>query len=883
MAKKTLLQQLNSLAGTIFSMADKYKGEIIYKKGFCQLLTASRNAVEILVNDTDENTEYEVILKATEEVVLYQKNGKPAPWDAIAYAALQQAKDELQLPATLVQAEGKAYTREGMIKRVLAERKEKALKADYKIKFAANIFGEHELTNEKGVKFKVLLRDFDNETGYINNPDWQTNKLGTTKHIMYAFDKLKENKKLFRKLSKKFPYIEVYTDPLNDYRITWYYPEQLPEEVAAIIKKHFGKNNFIEPSKNKDFLAFIQAAADMPQIIIRPEVEQAVQRAWDKEALQQLEKNTKLDFGLLKVKLFTYQQQGVQFAVFKDAVIIADEMGLGKTLQAIAIAVMKKQLLGFTRTLVVCPASLKEQWKKEIEKFSHEKAVIVDGLPAERNATYRTTDAYFLIVNYETVLRDFTILNKTGIDFIILDEAQKIKNFDTITSQSIKSLHKKHALVITGTPIENRITDLYSIVYFIDPYFLSPLWEFSYQHCYFDEKSGQKITGYFNLQQLYERMKPVLLRREKKEVLKDLPNVTEITVPLNMHPEQTYLHANFAKGIATILKKKFITPYDQNKLMLLLLNMRMVCDSTFLIDKETHISPKLAELENILLEKMDAANSPVKIIIFSEWVVMLQLIAQMLHKNGIGYAMLNGKVAVKNRGLLVRKFETDTNCKIFLSSEAGGTGLNLQVADTIINFELPWNPAKKNQRTGRIDRLGQRSKKLTVISFVSRHSIEENIVLGLGLKQNLFDGVLSAANRIDTVDFSASGRAQFLNSLEAAVNGILQQTAEPSEPQQDERLEPYMPADINGLTDEEPVAAAPETAVVTDSPIIAEAGAYNMQQEKAKQMEKVLQNGMDFLAGMYQMATGQPLGTEDKSVSVDSETGEVVMRFKMKF
>jgi len=349
-------------------------------------------------------------------------------------------------------------------------------------------------------------------------------------------------------------------------------------------------------------------------------------------------------------------------------------MGLGKTIQAIATAVMKKKLFGFRRTLIICPASLKEQWKQEIEKFSHEKAVIADGFPEQRADTYRNSDAYFVIVNYETVLRDWREMNRMETDFIILDEAQKIKNFSTITAQSIKLLEKKHALVITGTPIENRLIDLYSIVQFIDPQFLAPLWEFSYQHCYFDESKADKITGYYNLQQLNERLKPILIRREKRRVIKELPQVTEITVPVEMHFDQASYHANYARGIASILHKKFISPFDLQKLMLLMTNMRMVCDSTFLIDKESYISPKLHELKHILLEKLDLKNNKNKVIIFSEWVTMLHLIGKLLHECGIGFAQLSGQVAIKNRDKLVKKFENDPDCQVFLSTEAGGIG-----------------------------------------------------------------------------------------------------------------------------------------------------------------------------------------------------------------
>ncbi|MGH2644555.1 MAG: DEAD/DEAH box helicase, partial [Chitinophagaceae bacterium] len=480
----------------------------------------------------------------------------------------------------------------------------------------------------------------------------------------------------------------------------------------------------------------------------------------------------------LKTKLFPYQQEGVQFAVFREGAIIADEMGLGKTIQAIATAVIKKKLFGFKKCLIVCPASLKEQWKQEIEKFSYEKAAIVQGLPGERRKIYRENDAYFIIANYETVMRDILEMNRMQPDFIVLDEAQRIKNFSTATAQSIKRLEKRHALIITGTPIENKLIDLYSVMQFVDPDYLAPLWEFSYQHCYFDESKKDKITGYFNLLQLNERLKPVLLRREKRKVIKELPQVTEVTVPVIMHPDQAGYHASFAMGVSKILHKKYISPYDMQKLMLLLNNMRMVCDSTYLIDKETYISPKLEELKHILLEKLDIKNNERKIIIFSEWVTMLNLIGKMLHEINIGYVQLSGKVAVKHRGMLVKKFEADPYCKIFLSTEAGGSGLNLQMADTVINFELPWSPAKKNQRIGRIDRLGQRSKQLTVINLITRGSFEMKIASGLTLKQNLFDGVLSTDKGPDVVDFSASGKAQFLKELEAMMEELSQGTSE---------------------------------------------------------------------------------------------------------
>jgi hypothetical protein len=852
------------------------KARELYLNGNCQVLSQSVRGFDVLVFDGEDDIEIRIALQENGDLNSLIK-GERALWNGYSIAALMQVEEELEKTDIRPQLEGKAYTREGMMKRVLDERRLKALKAKYTVKFADNIYGEHLLTTEKGVSYKITLRDFENETGYIDNPDLKTNKLGTTKHIMFAFNALKSQPALYDSLSRDYPFVEIYLDPLNDYRITWHYPHPLKPEIAKLIRNYFGSENCIGDVDIKEFLNFIISAREHPLILMRPEVEEKVKEAWDLEMLELARREEQLDFSVMKTSLFPYQQAGVAFAVFKSGAIIADEMGLGKTIQAIATAVMKKKLFNFRRTLIVCPASLKEQWKQEIEKFSNETAVIVDGFPNQRAELYRNSDAYFMIVNYETVLRDWREMNRMETDFIILDEAQKIKNFSTITAQSIKMLEKKHALVITGTPIENRLIDLYSVVQFIDPQFLSPLWEFSYQHCYFDETKADKITGYYNLQQLNERLKPILIRREKRRVIKDLPQVTEITVPVAMRMEQEAYHSDYARGISVILRKKFISPFDLQKLMLLMSNMRMVCDSTFLVDKESHVSPKLHELKHILLEKLDLNNNQKKVIIFSEWVTMLQLIGKMLHECGIGFAQLSGQVAIKNRDKLVKKFETEPDCQVFLSTEAGGAGLNLQVADTVINFELPWNPAKKNQRIGRIDRLGQLSKHLTVINLITKNSIETKIASGLTLKQNLFDGVLNNENGPDVVDFSASGKAQFLKELEEVMEGFTAVQPELYEDSQVEAIAEDFKETMEAIvSDENNQQPADNESIKAVEAIISEE-----QREKLQTMETVMNQGMDFLAGMFKMATGKDLGLEGKKMEIDKETGEIVMRFKM--
>lgn len=831
------------------------QGNALYINGQAQVLTQSKARFEIGVDDQFDDFKVELELNGG---IYGSCNCKSKDWCSHKIAGLLQVSETLSRFDNEGKPEGKAYTREGMIKRVLEERADKAKKANYRMQFSDNIYGEHLLINERDKQYKLTFRDFETEQGYCSCNDYKTNKLGTCKHLMFAFKKAKKVKAV-KNRNQQYPFVEVFLDPHQDYKISWYYPHELPEKVAALIGSYFDEGKCLDEAKIPEFLSFVRRAETFKQILIRPEVLDKIEDAFNRRIIEKVRENTNPDFSVLKANLYPYQKEGVVFAAYRKGAIIADEMGLGKTLQAIATAIFKKELFGFSKTLIICPASLKAQWKSEIEKFTTEKAVVVEGAPNEREKLYAETDAYFQIINYETVLRDSKAINKTDFDFIILDEAQRIKNFETITSNAIKSLQKKHALVITGTPIENKLIDLFSIVDFIAPNMLAPLWEFSYQHCYFDHNHKNKITGYYNLQKLKERMRPVLVRREKQDVLEQLNQVTQIDVPVEMHPVQQDYHASSAMAVAKILGKKFKTPYDMQMLTKHLQSMRMACDSSFLVDKESHHSPKLVALEEILLEKLDMHNNTRKIIIFSEWKRMNHIIGKMLAKNNIGFTELNGSVPVKNRKKIIREFETNPNCRVFLSTEAGGAGLNLQVADTIVNFELPWNPAKKNQRIGRIDRLGQENKNLTVINLITRDSIEMKIASGLVVKQNLFDSVLSPDNSEDVVDFSKKGRAQFLQQLEEAMSEF-----SGDEIQEKETIEEQTP---------ENEFVKPEGEI-----------AKREQKERIQQLEElesVMNQGMDFLSGMFKMSTGKEFSSVDNKIEVNKETGEVVMRFKV--
>jgi SNF2 family DNA or RNA helicase len=889
MKKINEIQKDSTVSDLVIRRANK-----LYQNGQCQMLTHGQNQYRFSIDD--EYKDFTLTITFSENDITTKCNCNARSHNCQhAIVGLLELKDFFKRHTHSVSQPGKQYTREGMIQRVLAERKEKALREKFKIQFADNIYGEHEVVNEKGIRYYVTFRDLEKQQGYCCCPDFQTNKLGICKHLMAAFmasQKIPD----FKSRSHDYPFVEIYLNPLKNYQISWFYPEPLPSGVKPLIDEYFCDSQELPHEKIGNMLNFIESAQSHKNINIRPEVHSAVETFFEDRMIRRITNNAHLDFSILNCDLFDYQKEGLYFAAMRKSAIIADEMGLGKTVQAIGAAIFKKELFGFGRTLVICPASLKDQWKREIERFSEEKATIIEGPPDKRQHVYENELDYFLIANYETVLRDLPVLKKEPPDYIILDEAQRIKNYETLTANIVKQIPKKHSLIITGTPIENRLIDLYSIMDFLNPKILSPLWEFSYQHCYFDMVKRNKINGYYNLQHLKERLKSVLIRREKRDVLKQLPKIRDIDIPVPMHRRQAELHSAYARGVARLIHKKFMTPFDMQRLMILLEKMRMVCDSTHLVEAGEPCSPKLEELKQVLLDKLDLNHSTHKVVIFSEWIRMNQMIGRFLRDNNIGYVELNGKVPVPNRPKRIKEFEDDPNCKVFLSTEAGGTGLNLQTADAVINFELPWNPAKKNQRIGRIDRLGQKNEHLTVISFITQNSIETRIASGLLLKQDLFDSVLSPESARDEIDFSSKNRSQFLKDLENAIQGFteipsnneaLTSIQEEQEDdaitendlteESDETILSDLPEDENSMLQKDP--STPENETQTDvNPIESEKQHSPSQPE---QLETVMNQGMNFLSGLMQMATGKTMELSNKAIELNRETGEVVMRFKL--
>jgi len=315
--------------------------------------------------------------------------------------------------------------------------------------------------------------------------------------------------------------------------------------------------------------------------------------------------------------------------------------------------------------------------------------------------------------------------------------------------------------------------------------------------------------------------------------------------------------------------------------------MRMVCDSTYLIDRQTNISPKLAELANILRDLV--VENGRKVVLFSEWTTMTYLIGKVLSDMEIDFVELTGKIPTQKRQKLIDEFDNNPDCKVFLSSDAGGVGLNLQSADCVINFELPWNPARLNQRIGRVNRIGQKSSKINVVNLVTKNSIEEKVFAAINLKQELFDAVLSGG--VDEVDFSQENKAKFVNQIRAMFGEEPVESPKKTEqPELDEQtphfLNPNILSESENTIDvaaEEFDGEEPDGKESDDDSSVPASGASTDSAAKSEQLESVLNQGMTFLNALFQMATGKDMVDSDtkKAIEVDRETGEVVLRFKM--
>ncbi|MEK6695599.1 MAG: DEAD/DEAH box helicase [Candidatus Deferrimicrobiota bacterium] len=642
-------------------------------------------------------------------------------------------------------------------------------------------FSEFSVTNpESGKTYKVAIRGTSPFDNFCSCPDHDINHLGTCKHIEFVMSRLMKKKGAKRAFREGYlpPYSEVYLRYGLKREIRFKAGKDAPPDLLALAMEYFGPDGVLKEKHLLDFHRFAERAPRNNGHELRCYDDVMAYVAEHQDAHHRGEIiSSRLKDGIddpiferiLKTNLFPYQREGALFAATAGRCLIGDDMGLGKTVQALAAVELMAKWFGVEKVLIVSPTSLKYQWRSEIEKFSDRSIRVVEGLDQQRGAQY-LQDSFYKMVNYELVARDLDKIRRWSPDLIILDEAQRIKNWKTRTAKCVKELESTFAIVLTGTPVENRIEELHSIMEFIDRRRLGPLFRFVDRHRIVDD--GGKVVGYRDLQSVQESLKAVMIRRRKEDVLRQLPGRIDKNFLVPMTPEQRVLHDEQYDIVARLVAKwrrcRFLCEADQRRLQIALNAMRMAADNTYLVDKKTFHGPKLGELE-IVLKEVVIENGE-KAVIFSQWMRMTELVGQVLARIGIGFVHLNGSVPSKKRPELIRRFREDPDCKVFLSTDAGGVGLNLQAGSVVINMDVPWNPAVLEQRIGRVHRLGQR-KAVRVFHFISAASIEERILDLLKFKKSLFAGVLDRDGD-DVVMMEGSRLNRLMRSVETVASEI---------------------------------------------------------------------------------------------------------------
>ncbi len=639
------------------------------------------------------------------------------------------------------------------------------------------LFGTFQVRSQSAGAYDVEIRSLTDRLNSCGCPDHRVNGLDTCKHVeaVLAHLRTKHDGGLERAAQEGGSRVEIFlgnTAEEPQVRVRW--PRRAHPELRDLI----------DPFFSTDGVLLADPAAAIPALARRLETAPIEQRrrirlsrhllTWAEERGRQSGRQRsreafladvaagKRSLDLVRHPLYPYQQEGLLFLAFTERALLGDEMGLGKTVQAIAACELLRRLRGVERVLVVSPVSLKAEWEEQIDKFTGLPARIIAGPRGARLRQYRER-SFFYLTNYEQIVSDGPDIQQLlAPDVVILDEAQRIKNWRTKTARAVKRLESRYAFVLTGTPLENRIDDLYSIVQFLDPGIFGPLFRFNRDFYELDDR-GRPVS-YKNLGELHRRLKPILLRRRKEEVEDQLPPRTVNTYFVTMDPEQANRYAEYGVRVARLLaqaRRRPLSPDEFEKLQRWLACMRMLCDTPYILDSECRVCPKLGELEEILGECL--ADDGRKVLIFSEWERMLELVRELAEAMGVGFAWHTGSVPQMKRRGEIRRFKSDPECRLFLSTDSGGVGLNLQAASVVINLDMPWNPARLEQRIARAWRKHQ-ARSVQVIHLVTEDSIEHRMLHLLAGKQALAEGLLDGKGELDTLPLP-SGRAAFIERL----------------------------------------------------------------------------------------------------------------------
>lgn len=460
----------------------------------------------------------------------------------------------------------------------------------------------------------------------------------------------------------------------------------------------------------------------------------------------------------LQAKLRGYQKEGYRWlctlANWGFGGILADDMGLGKTVQMLAFLLQEKK-----HALIVCPASLVYNWASEAARFAPQLdvAVIAGNGDSRKNEIAESTSANLVITSYDLLKRDIEEYRETVFDYMIIDEAQYIKNAGTQAAKAVKSVRAGVHFALTGTPIENRLGDLWSIFDYVMPGYL-------YEYPRFKEEIELPVVqseDEIALERLQRMIQPFILRRKKQDVLKDLPDKLEEVVYTQMKPEQKRLYDAHVKRLQVELAGQSEEEFKRESIKYLaeLTKLRQLCCAPELMyENYAEGSGKLDTCLELLTSAIEGEH---KVLLFSQFTQMLELIGRQLEQRKIPYLYLSGKNNKSQRQQMVEQFQTGDIPVFLISLKAGGTGLNLTAADMVIHYDPWWNVAAQNQATDRTHRIGQKQV-VNVMKLVAKDTIEERIIKLQEKKARLSEDVIEGQGVAD----AALSREELIGMLE---------------------------------------------------------------------------------------------------------------------
>ena len=601
---------------------------------------------------------------------------------------------------------------------------------DYMKKFEVLVAENFKKKDIKKIKIKSIGVKIENNLLDINLEDFKFNiyeikDIINKYKLKRKFYKLKDGTYISLEKNNSLDFLENVVDNIE---IDYVNPDEvtikLPIYRAMYLEKLFKEMNNTNIQKNEYYKKMISEIED-----------------------RHIDINTKIP-KKLNTELRTYQKIGYKWLKtleqYKMGGILADDMGLGKTVQVLTVILsyIQENKEKAKNSIIVCPSSLTLNWYNEIQKFTPTiKKLVISGDYLERKRKIETINNYQIVItSYDSLKRDIDLYTQYNFKYIVADEAQYIKNNNTKNSKAVKLINAETKFALTGTPIENSLSELWSIFDFIMPGYLYKYKKFKelYEIPIIKNQDEEKMN------KLKKQIEPFILRRTKSEVLTELPDKTVTILSNEMKEEQYSIYMSYmAQARDEIMYQIDMKGFEKSQIKILSLLMRLrqiCCHPKLFLSEYTGESSKLNQCIEII---QDAVLGGHKILLFSSYTSMFEIIEEQLKKLEINYLKLTGQTKVGERIKLVDEFNTNKDIKVFLISlKAGGTGLNLTGADMVIHYDPWWNLSAENQATDRTYRIGQR-KNVQVYKLITKNSIEEKIYELQQKKAKLIDNMLS--------------------------------------------------------------------------------------------------------------------------------------------